>query len=72
MDKRSDETEANSGHKDKMILTTAHPVTLFLLDKTIKKRQSEYKVVKVTALIDLAKHIRIFNSFCDKESKGHN
>ncbi len=55
-----------------MILTTAHSVTLFLLDKAIKKRQPEYKVVKVIALMGPVKYIRIFNSFCDKESKGHN
>ncbi len=29
-------------------------------------------MVKVTALMGLAKYIRIFNDFCDKESKGHN
>ncbi len=72
MDKRLDEAKANGRHKDKMILTTAHLVTLFLLDKAIKKRQPEYKVVKVTALMGLAKYTRIFNGFCDKGSKGHN
>ncbi len=49
MDERSDEAKVNSRCKDKMILTTAYPVTLFLLDKAIKKRQPEYKVVKVMA-----------------------
>src|SRR5438045_1324529 len=36
MSKRSDKALANSGRKDKMILTTAHPGTLFLLDPAIK------------------------------------
>ncbi len=28
--------------------------------------------MKVTASMGLVKYIRIFNGFCDKESKGHN
>ncbi len=72
IDERSDEAETNGRCKDKMILTTAHSVTLFLLDKAIKKRQPEYKVMKVIAPMGLAMQIRIFNGFCNKESKGHN
>ena len=70
MDKRSLKAVANGGHKDKMILTTAHPVALFLLDQAIKRKHPRYKVVKVTAPMGQAKRTEIFNGFCDKESKS--
>ena len=70
MNKRSDKALANGGRKDKMILTTAHPVALFLLDQAIKRKHPQYRVVKVTAPMGQAKCTEIFNGFCDKESKS--
>ena len=70
MDKRSVNALANGGRKDKMILTTAHPVALFLLDQAIKRKHPQYRVVKVTAPMGQAKRTEIFNGFCDKESKS--
>ncbi len=53
-----------------MIFTTAHPITLFLLDETIKKRWPEYKIVKVMALMGQKKHKNLFDDFCNKVSKS--
>ena len=61
---------ARGRHKDKIILTTIYLVALFLLNKAIKRKHPRYKVVIVTAPMGQAKHTKIFNRFCNKESKS--
>lgn len=69
MDQRSQAARARSERKEKMILTTAHPVAMFLLGEVIKKRYPKYEVVMVTARMGQAQRNEIFNGFCNKESK---
>src|SRR5438045_9721290 len=63
MSKRSDKALANGGHKDKMILTTAHPVTIFLLDKHIKRKHPQYSVAKITAPMGQVECTRSVNGY---------
>ncbi len=70
MKKRSSKWIARGDSKEKMVLTTAHPAVLGILYLYFKIYRKDFRVVMISASMDIGKRVQVVNGFCGKGEAG--
>ncbi len=71
MKKRSSKWIARGDSKEKMVLTTAHPAVLGILYLYFKIYRKDFRVVMISASMDIGKRVQIINGFCRRDDSPY-